>query len=80
MRCPDLTNTYDEVEFMSDDTTGEVYSLVRLQRLCERIGEIYTNNKDNHPNSLLAELAAQAYLNGLEEWKMLTPDFIRSKG
>ena len=62
---------------MDDERLTPVYSLVKLQRLNERISELHKNKElteDPHLNSLNAELNVQIFMNELQEWRGSIPD------
>jgi hypothetical protein len=55
----------------------EVSSLVKLQRLAERIAELHTIKQplnEPHINSLTAEMNIQIFLNEVNEWRRTTPE------
>ncbi|RDL30129.1 uncharacterized protein BP5553_10407 [Venustampulla echinocandica] len=64
-----------------DENTAVVYSLIKLQRLTERISEVYETKTwaaDPHTGAFHAELNIQIFLNELQEWRNSTSDEIRN--
>ncbi|TVY71335.1 hypothetical protein LSUE1_G008616 [Lachnellula suecica] len=59
------------------ESKGDIHSLIRLQRLNERISDLHANKQlagDPRLDSLNAELNAQIFLNELQEWRGSVPD------
>ena len=66
---------------LQNEVSNEVASLVKLQRLAERIAELHTTKQpvyDPHMNSLTAEMNVQIFLNEVQEWRRVTTDEIKS--
>jgi hypothetical protein len=62
---------------MEKERPAPVHSLVKLQRLNERISELHNNKQlteDPHLDSLNAELNVQIFMNELQEWRGSIPD------
>lgn len=66
---------------VQDESSAEISSLVKLQRLAERVAEIHSSkesNGDAQREALTAEVNIQMLLNELQEWRRSTPDAIRN--
>lgn len=66
---------------MLNEPSSEVYSLVKIQRLAERIAETHAMKEptgDPEMDALTAEVNVQMYQNELQEWRNTTPDSIRN--
>jgi hypothetical protein len=63
-------------------SSNDITSLVKLQHLTERIGEVH-NSKPPEPteyqdNFLISEMNIQLFLNELDEWRTNTSDEIKN--
>ena len=75
-----LMNTHGEL-LMSDDNLIDIYSMIRLQRLLERISEADDSKKpicDHHMIGFDPEVKIQLFQNELQEWHNSTPDHIKN--
>ena len=70
-------------DLVRTESSNEIYSLVKLQRLSERIRELHcskTLGQELHPHSLAADIATQGFLEELEEWRVTTAETVRGIG
>jgi hypothetical protein len=68
-------------ELLQDENSTDIYSMVKLQRLAERIAEMHTSNQlavDLHMQALSAEMNIQLFLNELQEWGASTFGVVRT--
>ncbi|EKD21312.1 hypothetical protein MBM_00425 [Drepanopeziza brunnea f. sp. 'multigermtubi' MB_m1] len=69
-------------ELMHEELQTEIGSLVRLQRLSERIGETNSPNtssaQDPQTEALTAEINIQVFLRELQDWQACTSEAIKS--
>lgn len=66
---------------MEDERPNDVYSLLKLVRLTERIGELHASKQpmaDPQMESFNAELNVQMFSGELQEWRSSTPDHIKN--
>jgi hypothetical protein len=66
---------------VQNESSAEISSLIKLQRLAERVAENHSSKEstsDAQMEALTAEVNIQMLLNELQEWRMSTPDAIRS--
>lgn len=80
LRYRNLMDAHGEV-LMLDETSPEIYSLVKLQRLMEKISEWHSSKPpvaDSQMDALNAEVSIQIFLNELAEWRNSTNNVIRS--
>jgi hypothetical protein len=71
-----LMDTHGE-SLLQTEASNEVTSLVKLQRLAERIAELHTTKQpvyEPHMNSLTAEMNIQIFSNEVHEWRRATPE------
>ena len=63
-------------------SSNDITSLVKLQHLTERIGEVHSSKapstSDHQDGSLIAEMNIQMFLSKLNEWRTNTSDEIKS--
>lgn len=75
-----LMDLHGEV-LMLDEYSPEIYSLVKLQRLTEKIMEWHASKQpvgDSQMEALNAEVNIQIFLNELLEWRNSTNDVVRN--
>lgn len=73
-------DTHGEV-LMLDKYSPEIYSLVKLQRLTEKISEwnaLKQPASDSQMDALNSEVSIQIFLNELLEWRNSTSDLIKN--
>jgi hypothetical protein len=70
-------------ELLQAENSSEIYYVVKLQRLWERIAELQFSKErglEIHMQSLTGEMATQTFLNELEDYKRSTSDSVRNIG
>ncbi|CZR61408.1 uncharacterized protein PAC_11304 [Phialocephala subalpina] len=75
-----LMDIHGEV-LMLDEYSPEIYSLVKLRRLAEKISEWHSSKQpvsDSQMEALNAEVNIRIFLNELLEWRNSTSDMIRN--
>jgi len=80
LRYRNLMDTHGQA-LVQDESSAEISSLVKLQRLAERVAEIHSTKEfigDPQIQAVSAEVNVQMLLNELQEWQRSTPDVIRN--
>jgi hypothetical protein len=68
-------------ELLQDENSTDIYSMVKLQRLAERIAEMHSSNQlavDLHMQALSAEMNIQLFLDELQEWRASMSGAVRT--
>jgi hypothetical protein len=65
------------MSLLQNNCPDEIYSLVRLQHLAERIAQLYKSKADT-PFDVTSDLNIQIFLNEIQEWRARTPPEIRN--